>query len=112
MASSYNIEINQGETYSNTLIGSGSAAALNLVNYTATGSIRSSYGATGVLYHLTGLSIPTGTASLGYILLDIPYGATAALPAGELLYDIEVYSGQQYYKASKGKVIVNPEISY
>ena len=108
MATSFNIEVEQGGNYSVTLIASGNGAALNLSNYGISGQVRYQYGSTGILLDL-GSNITTGAAGAFTLTLD---SNDLNMSFGRFLHDIEAYSGVQVFKLYKGNFDVLPEITY
>jgi hypothetical protein len=111
MATSFDIEVEQGGNYSATLIASGNNAALNLSNYGLSGQVRYQYGSTGILLNL-GANITTGVAGVtGHFILTLD-SSDLNLPFGRFLYDIEAYSGVQVYKLYKGNFDVLPEVTF
>lgn len=100
---------------------------INLSGYTASGYVRYSYGSaytndnqyvpgSGVLLDLNPMII-SGTAGeafvSGYVDINIPRTGMAALPCSYLLYDVQVFSGQDYGRTIEGGyLIINPEVTY
>ncbi len=109
MATSFDIEVEQGGNYEVSLIASGGAIALNLANYGVSGQVRYQYGSTGILLDLAA-NITTG-AAVGAFTLDLN-SSDLDMPFGRFLYDIEAYSGLQVYKLYKGNFDVLPEVTY
>ena len=111
MATSFDIEVDQGGDYSVALIASGNNAALNLANYGISGQVRYQYGSTGILLNL-GSNITTGVAGVtGHFTLTLDSN-DLDLPFGRFLYDIEAYSGVQVFKLYKGNFDVLPEVTF
>ncbi len=108
MATSFDIEVEQGGNYSVSLIASGNNAALNLSNYGISGQVRYQYGSTGILLDL-GANVTTGAAGAFTLTLD---SNDLNLPFGRFLYDMEAYSGVQVYKLYKGNFDVLPEVTF
>jgi hypothetical protein len=109
MATSFDIEVEQGGDYEVSLIASGGGAALNLANYGISGQVRYQYGSTGILLDL-GSNIVTGVG-LGAFTLNLN-SSDLDLPFGRFLYDIEAYSGVQVFKLYKGNFDVLPEVTF
>ena len=111
MATSLDIEVEQGGNYSTTLIASGDGSALNLNNYGLSGFVRFRYGSTGILLNLQPTMV-TGAANItGHFTLDLD-SADLVLPFGQFLYGIEAYSGATVHKLYKGNFNVLPEITF
>ncbi len=100
---------------------------MNLSGFTASGYVRASYGAgytndnvyvpsSGILLDLKP-QIISGAAGESFVsgYIDISIGRTgmAALPSSYLLYDVQVFSGEDYARTIEGGYfIINPEITY
>lgn len=110
MATSFDIEVEQGGDYGVTLIASGNGAALNLNNYGLSGIVRFRYGSTGILVDLEPTKVAAASTS-GHFTLDLN-STDLDLPFGRFLYEIEAYSGVEVYKLYKGNFDVLPEITY
>ena len=100
---------------------------MNLSGFTASGSIRASYGAgytndnvyvpsSGILLNLNPQIISGTNGSLyssGYVDIDVGRTGMAALPSSYLLFDVQVFSGADYARTIEGGYfIINPEITY
>ncbi len=118
MASSYDININQGETFSLRLTAKDSAGTpINMLGYTATSLLRFRYSNTGTIADLSP-SVVSGDAPgydalpSGLIDLNLTAAQTSALPVVEGRYDIEIKNtGGTVYRVLEGKVKVHPEIT-
>ena len=100
---------------------------LNLSVFTASGYVRASYGAgytnddiyvpnSGILLDLNPIII-SGSAGeafvSGYVDITIGRAGMAALPSTYLLYDVQIFSGDNYARTIEGGYfIINPEITY
>lgn len=100
---------------------------MNLSGFTASGYVRYSYGAgytnddifvpgSGILLDLnpTIVSGNAGEAFVsGYVDVNVGRNSMAALPCSYLLYDVQVFSGNNYARTIEaGYFIINPEITY
>ena len=99
---------------------------MNLSGFTASGYVRASYGAgytndnvyvpsSGILLDLNPVIISgnAGQAFVsGYIDINVGRAEMAALPSSYLLYDVQVFSGDNYARTIEGGYfIINPEIT-
>lgn len=113
-AGSYNITIEQGTTYGQTLTWRDSNSALvNLTGYTARMQIRTDYTASAPTLSLTTENgrITLGGA-LGTIALSIAATDTASLAARKYVYDLELISSSlNVTRLIQGTVTVVPEVT-
>lgn len=111
MANVYDISIEQGSSFNLTLTAKDSnGTPLNLSGYNARGAIKYGYGSTGYLINLN----PTIHSSLvsGLINISLSASGTSSLPVTKAVYDIEVYSSNDYtFKAIRGYVNIIPEVT-
>lgn len=100
---------------------------INLSGFTASGYVRASYGAgytnddiyvpnSGILLDLSPIII-SGSAGeafvSGYVDINIGRIGMAALPSTYLLYDVQIFSGNNYARTIEGGYfVINPEITY
>lgn len=111
MATSFDIEVEQGGNYTVSLIASGGGAALNLNNYGLSGHARYRYGSTGYLIDLAPTKV-TGAANItGHFTIDLD-SSELTIPFGQFLYSIEAYSGVTVHKLYQGDFNVLPEITF
>jgi hypothetical protein len=109
----WNIVIEQGGTFSNTVTWKdGSGVAVNLTGYTARMQIRKNPDSFVTLVEITTENggITLGGAA-GTIALLITAAVTATLPAGPAKYDLELISGSTVTKLLKGDVSILPEVT-
>ena len=93
-ATTYDITIEQGATFSQLVTYKESGVAVNLTGYTARMQVRSTLeSATTVVELTTANSRITLGGSAGTITLTISATDTAALTAGRGVYDLELVSG-------------------
>lgn len=123
-----NLTGTQGNSFYKRLVARDSdGVVMNLSGFTASGYVRASYGAgytnddvyvpnSGILLDLNP-QIISGTAGEAFIsgYVDINVGRTgmAALPCSYLLYDVQIFSGEDYARTIEaGYFVINPEITY
>jgi len=114
MANRYNLEINQGATFSLTATWKDSTgAAINLTGYTARLQIRESYASTTTIVSLTsGAGITLGGAA-GTITIVIAASATSALTSPfSGVYDLELVDASSVVtRLLEGAATVSPEVT-
>ena len=93
-ATTYDILIEQGATYSQVITYKEAGVAVNLTGYTARMQVRATLESASTLVELTTAnSRITLGGSAGTITLTISATDTAALTAGRGVYDLELVSG-------------------
>lgn len=123
-----NLTGTQGNSFYKRLVARDSdGVVINLSGFTASGYVRASYGAgyTNDNVYIPNLNIlldlnpqiVSGIAGEAFVsgYIDINVGRTgmAALPCSYLLYDVQVFSGEDYARTIEGGYfIINPEITY
>ena len=114
MASTYNILVDQGATYTLAVTyKDSSGTAINLTGYTAAMQLRDSYdSATAVL----SLSSPSSgiviTGASGLVTITMSATQTAALSADTFLYDLEITSTASVKtRLIQGVVVVSAEVT-
>lgn len=109
---SYNLEIIQGSTYSIRLVAKNEdGSRFNLSGYNARGYIKYRYSDIDKLLDLQPSVHPSYVS--GYIDLNLPATGTAALPACQLLYDIEIYTNSDdVTRVINGYANITPEVTY
>jgi hypothetical protein len=101
----------QGSTFSRTLTWSIDGLPVNLTGYTAAMQVKTSYGSpTSVVSLTTGSGLTLG-GTAGTIAIEISAVATAAIPAGEYVYDLELTSGATVTRLIEGPFTVTPEVT-
>ena len=113
MAAKYNLKIEQGATFRQTLWWKNpDETALDLTGYTGRLQIRANIAATDVLISLTtengGITI---TQLTGKIELLITATATAAITWSSAVYDLEMVQGSEVYRLIAGNVSVSKEVT-
>ena len=108
----YTIACYQGATFNKVFTWEVDAVPVNLTGYTARMQVRSTKdSATTIVSLTTGSGITLGGAA-GTITLDLSATATAALPSGVYLYDLELVSGGgQVTRLLEGKFTISAEVT-
>ena len=111
MATNYDFNVTQGtEFYVKLNLKDSSGSVINLTDYLVSGQVKNRYGDSSALFDLN----PSGLIPLtgGQVEVLIKGSGTAALPVGQHLYDIEIYTTQGYAdKVVYGNFNVYPEIT-
>lgn len=107
MASTANIVIDQGTTFSTTLtLTNDDGTYKDLTDYTVTSQIRKSY------YTNTYTDFTTAKVNLeGEITLSLTATQTSSLKAGRYVYDVEIASDAETVRVVEGIVTVTPEVT-
>jgi hypothetical protein len=114
LASTYNITIDQGATYTLALNYKDSAGtAINLTGYTAAMQLRSTYASTEAALSLSspsnGIVI---TGATGLISITITDTQTSALSANAFVYDLEITSASNVKtRLIQGNATIIPEVT-
>jgi hypothetical protein len=113
MAFSYNLIVNQGETFSKTFTYKAGGVAVNLSTHTARMQIRNSYAATSALIDLTSAAGDITLNSSGEIVVGIASSVTTALTAPDTgVYDLEIVtSAGAVTRLVQGNVSITPEVT-
>jgi len=113
MAFSYNLIVNQGETFSRTFTYTAGGVAVNLSTHTGRMQIRNSYAATSALVDLTSGAGDITLASNGEIVVTIASSVTTALTAPDTgVYDLEIItSAGAVTRLVQGNVSITPEVT-
>lgn len=118
MATSANLDIVQGATYSARIAVKDSANdAINLSGYTTRGTARMSYAHSGSLIDLdpdvVSGSAPTYAAlPSGLVDINLTATQTASLPVIQGVYDVEMYNDAgTVTRILQGKINVSPEVT-
>ena len=113
MAGVHNFLCEQGSTFSRVVSYQGSEGApVNLSGYTARMQVRATAEDGAVLLSLTTENggITLGTTA-GTVTLLATATQTAAMPAGELVYDIELVAGAVVTRLLQGCFVVDAEVT-
>ena len=107
MASTANIVIDQGTTFStNLVLTNDDGTNKDLTDYTVASQIRKSY------YTNTYTNFTTSKVDLeGEITLSLTATQTSALKAGRYVYDVEISSADETVRVVEGIVTVTPEVT-
>jgi len=113
MSFSYNLTINQGETFSKTFTYKSGGNAVDLSTHTARMQVRTSFDASSTLVNLTSGGGDITLASNGVITVTISTSATAALAAPNSgVYDLEIIASDGVVtRLLQGNVTVTPEVT-
>jgi len=110
-AKTYNMSIDQGETYIRTITWKQNGSLVDLTGYTARMKVKDTYGGTTYLT-LTDASGITLGGTAGTIVIKITDAQTSGLVAQDYVYDLELVSGSgDVSKLIKGVITVNPEVT-
>jgi hypothetical protein len=109
MASSSNLYIDAGSTFSAIITVTGSDdLPLNLTGYTVASQMRKSYGSL-TAYAFTATIYDAATGKLRLVL---PANTSSGITPGRYLYDIEITSpSSEKLRVVEGLVIITPEIT-
>ena len=113
-ASIYNLNIEQGATFTRTITWKDSTgAAVNLTGYTARMQIRERVESTSALVSLTQASGITLGGAAGTVVITITPTQTDALPnIKKGVYDLELVSnGGIVTRLLQGEVVVSPQVT-
>jgi hypothetical protein len=102
----------QGSTFVRTVTWSKDGLPVSLTNYTAAMQVRSSYASSTPVVSLTSSSGIALGGNAGTIQITISASATAAIPAGNYVYDLELTSGGTVTRLLEGQFIVTPEVTH
>jgi hypothetical protein len=118
MASTYDLNINQGESFSLRLTAKDTAGdAINMNGYTASGHLKFRYSDSTTIADLaptvvSGDSPGYDATGSGLIDMNLTAAQTAVLPIIEGRYDVEIHNlGGTVYRVLEGKVKINPEVT-
>jgi hypothetical protein len=102
----------QGSTFTRSVTWSQDGLPVNITGYTAAMQIRSSYSSSTPVVSLTSSSGITLGGTAGTIQITISAVATAAIAAGNYVYDLELTSGGTVTRLLEGQFIVTPEVTH
>lgn len=113
MATRYDLIVDAGATYTDTITFRDSAGALvNLTGYTAAMKIRPTVESSTVSLSLTQASGLTLGGAAGTVLITISAAQSTALDSGNFVYDLKVTSaGGVATRLVEGTVTVNADVS-
>lgn len=108
-AGQYDFTIEQGSTWSIKLaVQNPAGTAVNLTGWLPRCQIRKKHSSADII------ASPTCTiaAASGFVYLLLTAAQTTVIPAGEYVYDVELYdSGTQVARLQEGTVTVTPEVT-
>ena len=112
MAFSYNLILNQGETFQKTFTYKSGGVAVDLSSHTARMQVRSSYDATSTLIDITSGAGDITLASNGVMVITIASSVTTALAAPNTgVYDLEIVLSGVVTRLLQGNVTITPEVT-
>ena len=118
MATSANLDIVQGATYSaRVAVKDSNSNAINLSGYTTRGTAKMSYGHSGSLIDLdpdvvSGIAPSYAALPSGLVDINLTAIQTASLPVIQGVYDVEMYNAAgTVTRILQGKVNVSPEVT-
>lgn len=114
MANSYKLEIDQGTDVSfPVVLKDSSGTVIDLTGYTARMQIRPFIASSTIIDELTtGNGRAVITAAEGKVAFTFPHDKTAAYPAGNARYDIEIESADgEVTRVLEGAFVVRPEVT-
>lgn len=109
-AGTYNLVVDQGSSFALDLAIKQSGTALNLTNYTGRAQLRTAHSASSASATFT---VTKTNAAEGTLKLELSATQTANLPAGQYVYDLEIFtSGDAIVKRLlQGDVTITPEVT-
>ena len=108
MAQIQNIYIDQGTTFSLSLIVSDQFGdPKDLTDYAAAAQMRKSYYTNTAIDFTADVSMPQE----GEVTISLTAEETSAIKAGRYVYDIEINSTEETVRVLEGIVVVNPEVT-
>jgi hypothetical protein len=108
MSAKYNMVIDQGSDYDLKLSLSQGGAGLSLVGYVVRGQIRSTIASSTVAATFTPSVIDDTT---GIFMISLSAATTAAMTAGQYVYDIELYKAPYVTRILEGTILLKPEVT-
>ena len=110
MAQSTNLTVGQGETFKILVsLTDQNDTAINLTNYTFSGSIRETYSTEDVSTDF-GFETISPLAS-GSFYVSLPPDSSSLLTAADYVYDVIMVSGSESRRIIEGKFIVRPSVT-
>jgi hypothetical protein len=111
-SNSLTITCQQGSTFTRRLIYKINNEVINLTGYTARMQIRENHSSPTYIIELTVGSGITITGATGQVSITITAGATATIPSGTYVYDIELVApNTTVQRLLEGKFVVTPEVT-
>jgi hypothetical protein len=107
----YEITAYQGATLDKTFTVTTNGTPINWTGYTAAMKVRRYVDSDAVLSLATGSGI-TALTTDGKVIINATATQTAAIPAGNYVYDLELSSGAYVTKLISGRFVVVAEVTY
>jgi hypothetical protein len=108
MAAIQNLYIDQGTTYSlSLLVDDQNGDSKDLTDYTVAAQMRKSYQATTAINFDAEISLPVD----GEITISLTATNSSAIKAGRYVYDIEITNDEETLRVLEGIVVINPEVT-
>ena len=113
-AAKYDINIDQGSTFSVAITVSENGVAKNLSAFSARASMRPAVDSPDS--QKTDFTFDNTNMSSGIITMQLAHGVSSEMSAGIYVYDIEIFQGTAPNETSvqrllQGKVTINPEVT-
>lgn len=110
-SSNYDFSIIQGSSFSvNLSINNADGTKMNLSGFSGRALVKNKYSDTGYLLDLKPI-IDSSYVS-GLVTISGSGNATASLPAGRFLYDLEIFKGEYILKPIRGYFNIEAECTY
>ena len=109
-AGTYNLVVDQGSSYALDLLIKQGGSAMDLTNYTGRAQIRTTHTASSASASFT---VTKTNASGGVLKMELEPATTAALAAGQYVYDLEIYTANNAIvkRILQGEITLTPEVT-
>lgn len=109
-AGTYNLVIDQGSDFALDLVIKEAGTALNLSNYSGRAQLRTSVDASSAS---ASFSVTVTNAANGALKMQLAAATSAALTAGQYVYDLEIYTANDSIvkRIIQGNVTLTPEVT-
>lgn len=101
----------QGASFDYTLTWKTNGTAVNLTGYSARMQVRQTADATATVLSISNGSGITLGGTAGTVLLEASATTTAALAAGQYVYDLELVSGSYVTRLVEGNFVIYSEVT-
>lgn len=110
MAIYTNLNLDQGSTFTTTVIVEGPDGIVDLTNYIAAAQLRRSYKSVSSIDFDVVIVSP---ASLGRVVMKLTAEQTSTLKEGRYVFDLEIKNtvNGEVYRVVEGQIIVNPGVT-